>query len=40
MRPVKWSPLFTNTFDESGNVVWTNTMGLNTPQQFYLIQVP
>jgi hypothetical protein len=34
----QWTPLFTNNFDASGN--FTNTMNLDVPQRFYLIQVP
>jgi rhamnogalacturonan endolyase len=32
----QWTPLFTNNFDASGN--FTNTMNLDAPQRFYLIQ--
>jgi autotransporter-associated beta strand protein len=36
----QWTPVFTNTFNGSGNFGWTNAVNINAPQQFYLIQVP
>ncbi|HEY1717905.1 MAG TPA: autotransporter-associated beta strand repeat-containing protein [Verrucomicrobiae bacterium] len=34
-----WTPLITNQFDSSGNFNFTNPMGSNTPQSFYLLQL-
>jgi autotransporter-associated beta strand protein len=36
----QWTPLLTNTFDTSGHFAFTNAIDLNTPQQFFLIQMP
>jgi hypothetical protein len=35
-----WTRLFTNQFDGSGNFNFTNVPGTNTPQAFYLLQLP
>jgi hypothetical protein len=36
-----WTPLGTNTFDDSGNFLWTSTVDPTLPQQFYLLlQLP
>ncbi len=35
-----WTRLLTNQFDSSGNFSVTNPMGTNTPQNFYLLQLP
>lgn len=34
-----WTPLITNQFDNNGNFNFTNPMGSNTPQSFYLLQL-
>jgi len=35
-----WTLLSTNQFDTSGNFNFTNSINLNSPQSFYLLQVP
>jgi hypothetical protein len=35
-----WTRLLTNQFDNSGNFNFTNTMNTNSPQLFYILQVP
>jgi autotransporter-associated beta strand protein len=35
-----WTPLLTNQFDASGNFNLTNLLTTNTPQSFFLLQVP
>jgi autotransporter-associated beta strand protein len=35
-----WTRLVTNRFDNGGNFNFTNTMNTNSPQSFYLIQLP
>jgi hypothetical protein len=35
-----WTLVATNTFDDQGNFLWTNTVDPTVPQQFYLIQLP
>jgi fibronectin-binding autotransporter adhesin len=36
----QWVPVLTNNFDASGNFSLTNTINPNTPQNFYLLQIP
>jgi hypothetical protein len=36
----QWPVIATHSFDGSGNFTFTNPAGLDTPQQFYLLQVP
>ncbi len=36
----QWVPVLTNNFDASGNFNLTNAINLNTPQNFYLLQIP
>jgi len=36
----QWIPIFTNTFDGSGNFSSTNAVDADAPQRFYLIRVP
>jgi hypothetical protein len=35
-----WVPLATNAFDSNGNFVFTNSIGAEIPQQFYLLKLP
>ena len=35
-----WTLLSTNQFDTNGNFNFTNTMNINSPQSFYLLQLP
>lgn len=35
-----WERLLTNLFDEAGGFVFTNVPALNSPQRFYLLQLP
>jgi autotransporter-associated beta strand protein len=35
-----WTALLTNQFDASGNFIFTNAMSTNSPQSFYLLQLP
>jgi hypothetical protein len=35
-----WTRLVTNQFDNGGNFNFTNTMNTNSPQSFYLLQLP
>jgi hypothetical protein len=35
-----WTRLLTNQFDASGNFNLTNAMVTNSPQNFYLLQLP
>jgi hypothetical protein len=35
-----WTRLVTNQFDVSGNFNFTNAMDTNSPQSFYLLQLP
>lgn len=35
-----WTRLVTNQFDGSGNFNFTNAMNTNSPQSFYLLQLP
>jgi hypothetical protein len=35
-----WTRLLTNQFDASGNFNFTNPLGVNPPQSFYLLQLP
>jgi hypothetical protein len=35
-----WTRVATNTFDSSGNFIFTNAINPATPQRFYLLQVP
>lgn len=37
---LQWSRLATNQFDVSGNLSFTNSVNPNTPQAFYLLQLP
>jgi polygalacturonase len=36
----QWTPSATNLFDGSGNFIFTNTINPNSPQVFYLLEVP
>jgi hypothetical protein len=36
----QWNRLQTNQFDPSGNFTFTNALAPNTPQKFYLLQLP
>jgi len=36
----QWTPVATNPFDASGNFTFTNTPAANSPQMFYLLQLP
>jgi hypothetical protein len=36
----QWTPLLTHTFDTNGHFAFTNVIDSNTPQQFFLIQMP
>jgi hypothetical protein len=35
-----WARIATNHFDSSGSFSFTNTLDTNSPQSFYLLQVP
>ncbi|HUA39788.1 MAG TPA: glycosyl hydrolase family 28 protein [Candidatus Sulfopaludibacter sp.] len=36
----QWTPVATNRFDAGGNFIFTNAFAPNTPQAFYILQVP
>jgi polygalacturonase len=36
----QWTPVGTNLFDASGNFIFTNAINPNSPQTFYLLQLP
>ena len=36
----QWAPITTNLFDGSGNFIFTNAINPNSPQTFYLLQIP
>jgi len=36
----QWVPVATNLFDGSGNFIFTNALNPNSPQTFYLLQLP
>ena len=36
----QWTPVTTNSFDGSGNFIFTNTPGAGSPQMFYRLQLP
>ena len=36
----QWARFATNQFDGSGNLSFTNSIDANTPQAFYLLQLP
>jgi fibronectin-binding autotransporter adhesin len=38
--PTNWTRLLTNQFDTGGNFNFTNNMNTNSPQSFYLLQLP
>ena len=40
LPPNQWMPVATNLFDGSGNFIFTNAMVPNSPQAFYLLQIP
>jgi hypothetical protein len=40
LPPASWTPVATNQFDINGNFIFTNTSPTNTPQQYYLLQLP
>jgi hypothetical protein len=40
MPLTNWLRLLTNPFDGSGNFNFTNAMNPNSPQSFYLLQLP
>jgi hypothetical protein len=36
----QWTPVATNLFDGSGNFIFTNAIDPNSPQTFYLLEIP
>ena len=40
LRLTNWARLATNLFDPAGNFAFTNTLGSNRPQCFYMLQMP
>ena len=40
LRPLVWTPVLTNTFDNSGALdLSTNIINPNTPKEYYILQV-
>jgi len=37
---IQWAPVLTNEFDSNGSFTVTNIINPNTPQNFYILQVP
>jgi hypothetical protein len=38
--PVVWTRILTDTFDANGNFSVTNIVNINTPQRFFILEVP
>jgi hypothetical protein len=36
----QWTPIATNSFDGSGNFIFTNLVSTNVTQQYFLLQIP
>jgi hypothetical protein len=36
----RWTPVATNQFNSSGNFIFTNAVQTNSPQRFFLLQIP